>query len=73
MKAKLRDMPPGRGCLPPLDRWRGERASQGKFTLPYETLRLAQLGQSFVYHRSLSRAAEEARRTQPVPVVLAEK
>jgi hypothetical protein len=37
------------------------------------SLRLAQLGQSFVYDRPLSRAAEEARRTQAVPVVLAEK
>ena len=37
------------------------------------SLRIAELGQVFVYHRALARAVEEARQTQAVPVVVAEK
>jgi hypothetical protein len=37
------------------------------------SLRIAELGQAFVYDRALARAAEEARQTQDVPVVVAQK
>jgi hypothetical protein len=37
------------------------------------SLRIAELGQEFVYDRPLAREAEEARRTRTVPVVVAEQ
>jgi hypothetical protein len=37
------------------------------------SLKIAELGQEFVYDRPLAREAEEARRTQNVPVVVAEQ
>ena len=37
------------------------------------SLRIAELGQAFVYDRALARGAEEARKTQAVPVVVAQK
>jgi hypothetical protein len=37
------------------------------------SLTIAELGQVFVYDRGLDRAVEEARQTQAVPVVVAEK
>jgi len=37
------------------------------------SLTIAKLGQVFVYDRALARAVEEARQTQAVPVIVAEK
>ncbi|HEY6903835.1 MAG TPA: hypothetical protein VI216_05975 [Candidatus Acidoferrales bacterium] len=37
------------------------------------SLRIAELGQVFVYDRTLARAAEEARQTQDIPVIVAKQ
>jgi hypothetical protein len=37
------------------------------------SLKIADLGEAFVYDRALTRAVEEARQTQAVPIVVAEK
>ena len=58
------------------DSGKGESAlligSRGEQRIVY-SLRIAELGQAFVYDRALARAVEEAQQTQSVPVVVAKR